>query len=76
MRCGEILSVLAMKPWSPEQLEEASRGKVNGSCDDPPSIELKFWLEIARSRSGNNLGSFFGEVVKLIKQASQGKFDR
>jgi len=50
-------------------LEDASRGKVNGSCNDPFKTEFKYWLEMARDRSKSKMEfavAGMGVVVQAI----------
>ena len=52
----EEIDVILQKPlWSKEKIEEACRGMVNASCDDPPGVLLEFWFNLAMSENYTNI---------------------
>lgn len=73
-KLGSVLNVLKSNPWSPNKLEEAARGLVQGSCDDPPEVQLKFWIEMARDEAGRSGRSAIPAITKLALQALKGEF--
>lgn len=74
MAKGWIEKVLEAPPWSERKLEEAARGMVNGSCDDPPEVQLEFWKNLARSKHGEGTKEYMKELHELARQARQGVF--
>jgi hypothetical protein len=71
---GSLMKVLFSAPWSEKKLEEAARGVVQGSCDDPPDVQLKFWIEIARDEAGRSGESAIPAITKLAIRALRGEF--
>ncbi len=71
-----ITSVLSQPRWSAKRFEDAHRGLPNGSCDDPPEVQLKFWLEMAYDKAGTDTGLFEQLKTELIAQAMAGMFDK
>jgi|GEM_PF-3115536 len=52
----EEIDVILQKPlWSQEKLQEACRGLVNASCNDPSSVMLEFWFNLAVSENNANI---------------------
>jgi hypothetical protein len=76
MDLDKIKIVLAEEPWSLKMVDDAARGMVQGTCAyDPPEMQLKSWIEIARHNFRNDAHGFEIEVQSLIAQALAGKFD-
>lgn len=74
MQINDIERIIQLPRWSEKQLERAARGKVNGSCEDPPEIELEFWKNIELGRA-DKLGRSVEEVVdELRARALRGEF--
>lgn len=67
MKIFDVLSALRDPRWDKKKLEEASRGKVNGACDDPFKVEFKYWLEMARDRSKNRVEYFFADLGVVMQ---------
>lgn len=75
MEIDLIKQVFAMPRWSEEKLNEAFRGLVQGSCDDPPEIDLKRWYEYELSlalKTGKSLEQIQTEITH---RALSGEFD-
>lgn len=72
MKLVDVVVAFMSPRWSEEKLEDASRGLVNGSCDDPFYGRFKYWLEMERSR---NEEFFLYSVasISLIIQAIENK---
>ncbi|MFH2085906.1 MAG: hypothetical protein ABII21_03935 [bacterium] len=71
-----IEEVLRRPRWSVEKIEEACRGMVNASCDDPIDIRFEVWKNIAlcdELYDGKSEEKIFEE---LIERALSGEFDR
>lgn len=67
MRLFDIVRAFLEPRWDGVKLEEASRGKVNGACDDPFRVEFKYWLELARDRSRNSFEYHMAGVGAIIQ---------
>jgi len=69
MKLVDVIGAFIEPRWSKEKLEEASRGKVNGACNDPFRVEFKYWLELSRDRARNNIEyglAGIGVVIQAI----------
>lgn len=75
MEPGIIARVLAQSRWSAKKFEDAHRGLPNGSCNDPPDVQLKFWLEMAYDKAGADEALFEKLKQELVIQALEGMFD-
>ncbi|MEI8232368.1 MAG: hypothetical protein WCG44_01355 [bacterium] len=71
-----ILKVLQEPPWSIAKLDEASRGKVNGSCADTPEIEFAYWLNLVRVTARAHGQTVEAAENEVIEQARNGEFDK
>lgn len=72
MRLFDVIEAFIEPRWSRDKLEDASRGKVNGACNDPFRVEFKYWLELARDRAQNRI-EYGLAGVNVIIQAIMGQ---
>jgi hypothetical protein len=75
MEMDVIVRVFSQPRWSAKKFEDAHRGLPNGSCNDPPEVQLKFWLEMAYDEAGSDTELFERLKNELIAQALAGVYD-
>ncbi len=74
MNNKQISEILSSPAWDLAKLDEAARGLVIGSCDDPPEVTLKFWIEMARFEALRDNLPIEPALKKLESQARRGVF--